>query len=643
MTALLSLPLRPAEKVLFGGVLAVYSPRMAPRLPNTALGQRRARWLLCLPVLLALVLAASTARALDWASLTQPVGTYLGDGVYAPATINTILGGSPPFDSGTSVTLIRVTQTHQFVRYYNPSDLTNPSVAVGSWMMRASEVRGLTAAQIRDKFALPALPTNIVQVIVPEAYALYTGIAAPIAGWGEGGGLQNRVMATKPPVGIGNDGWLPASSYVNAQALADAPVLSYKASASGPASGPASNMASSMGAYMDSLAPRAYSDLEGVYNALDTLLLSGQPASVAQAMGQFSPARFAALNTVNQRTSALLAASLDSRATTLALGQDSGGSAGAEGAQPILLAFAGGLEELAGVLPRSKNSQSQSRQGKAGDWGLWLRGTGEYVRDNALGQTPFTAVTAALHAGADRPVGQELVLGLGAGYARTQLDWEQDGGDSATTTLSLSAYGFWNSGEYFVNSDLTLDAAFTETRRRIQTAVTDRVARSNQSGEGASLRLRAGRRLALEQGGWTLTPAVELGYGLHRQNAFTESGAGDLGLEVRAATAQTLRTGAELAASKRMDLPGSAVLVPEAALGWQRETPLDSRVTRASFSGYSQGFQAYGDDTPRDSLLLRAGLTHVEVEGATRYARYFGTVRERFQAHSLELGCRWSF
>ncbi len=647
MTALLALSLCPVGKALFGGVLAVYSPRMAPRLRNISSGQRWARWLLCLPVLLALVLAASTARALDWASLTQPVGTYLGDGVYAPATINTILGGSPPFDSGTSVTLIRVTQTHQFVRFYNPSDLTNPSNAVGSWMMRASEVRGLTAAQIREKFALPALPTNIVQVIVPEAYALYTGIAAPIAGWGAGGGLQNRVMANKPPVGIGNDGWLPGSSYVNAQALADVPVLSYKASAanpaSGPTSGPAANMASSMGAYMDSLSPRAYSDLEGVYNALDTLLLSGQSASVAQAMGQFSPARFAALNTVNLRTSALLAASLDARATTLALGQDSGGSAGAEGAQPILLAFAGGLEELAGVLPRQKNGQSQNRQGKAGDWGLWLRGTGEYVRDNALGQTPFTAVTAALHAGADRPVGQELVLGLGAGYARTQLDWEQDGGDSATTTLSLTAYGFWTSGEYFVNTDLTIDAAFTEARRRIQTAVTDRVARSSQSGEGANLRLRAGRRVALEQGGWTLTPAVELGYGLHRQNAFTENGAGDLGLDVRAATAQTLRTGAELAASKRMELPGNAVLVPEAALGWQRETPMDSRVTRASFSGYSQGFQAYGDDTPRDSLLLRAGLTHAEAEGATRYARYSGTVRERFQAHSLELGCRWSF
>lgn len=610
---------------------------MPPHSRTRAHGLRLASWRICAQLFVALFLAVSPARGLDWTSLAQPVGTFVGngaspDGVYAPATINGILGGSPPFDSGTSVTLIRVTQTHQFVRFYNPTDPVNPSNAVGSWMMRASEVRGLSAAQIRDKFALPALPTNIVQVIVPETYALYTGIAAPIAGWGAGGGLQNRVMANKPPAGITSDPWLPGASYANAQALADTPVLSYNAAASG------SKSASRMGAYMDSLAPRAYSDLDGIYNALDTQLLSGQSASVAQAMSRFSPARFDALNTVSQRTNALQSASFDARATALALGLDSGGTDDADSGKAILLAFAGGLEELAGVLPRLGQ-----RQAKAGDFGLWLRGTGEYMRDNALGATPFTAVTAALHAGADRRVGPELVLGLGAGYARTQLDWEQDGGDSATSTFSLSAYGFWNSGEYFVNSDITVDTAFTEARRRILTTVADRVARSSQSGEGANLRLRAGRRVALDQDGWILIPAVELGYGLHRQNAFSENGAGDLNLDVRAATAQTLRTGAELAVSKRMELSGDAVLVPEAALGWQRETPLDSRVMRASFSGYSESFQSYGDDTARDSLLLRAGLTQRDADGLTRFARYSGTLRERFQAHSLELGCRWSF
>lgn len=606
--------------------------RSAPR------GPRPAHLFAWVQALFVLLLGASSARALDWATLAQPVGTYVGDtanpgGVYSPAAINTVLGGIPPFDSATSVTLIRLTQTQQFVRFYNPTDPANPSSAIGSWMMRASEIRGLTVEQIRAKFALPALPTNMVQVVVPTGYALYTGIAAPIAGWGEGGGLQNRAMAGKPPSAeIAADPWLPASSYANAQALGGAPVLSYKYAASGSKAG------ARMGAYMDGVAPRAGSDLEGIYNALDTLAFTGGSAGVAQAMGRFSPAQFDALNRVNARTGVLLAAAFDARAASLALGLDAAAPGGATSGEPVLLAFSGGLGELAEVL-----SGRGQRQARLGEWGLWLRGTGEYVRDNAKGQTPYSAVTAAVHAGADRSAGPGLVLGLGVGFARTHLDWEQDGGEGVTNTASLSGYGFWTGGEYFANGDVTVDAAFTEARRRILTVVADRVARSSQSGEGVAARVRAGRRMALEAEGWTLTPALELAYGLHRQNAFSENGAGDLDLDVRPATAQTLRTGAELALGRRMELTGRDVLIVEAALGWQRETPLDSRVMRSSFSGYAQSFQTYGDDTPRDSLLVRAGLTEGGADGFTRYARYSGTVRDRFQAHSLELGCRWSF
>ena len=593
-----------------------------------------------LALLLAVVLAAAPARGLDWSTLAQPVGTFVGNagypsGVYDAAVINTILGGNPPFDSGTGVTLIRVTQSQQYVRFYNPTDFVNPSGAVGSWMMLASEVRGLTAAQIRDKFALPALPTNLVQVLVPVDYALYTGIAAPIAGWGDGGGLQNRVMANKPPAGIASDPWLPGTSYVNAQALGSGGVLSYAG-----ATGTGTASAARVAVYMDRLAPRANSDLNGVYNALDTLLLTGGQAGVTQALEQFSPARFSAMNTVSLRTGALYAASIDARSTALAAGGDS--LLAATGADSIQLALGGGPEglgELAAALPQLGRSSG----GEWDEWSLWLRGTGEYLRENAKGATPYSAVTGAVHAGADRRVAPELVLGLGASLARTQLDWAQDGGDADTNSVGLSAYGFWTGGAWFANADLGLNAAFTQARRRIKTAVTDRVARSSQSGQGGSLRLRAGKRVVLEQSGWTLAPSVELGYALHRQNAFHETGAGDLDLDLRAATAQTLRTAAELALSTRVELAGGAVLAPEAALGWLRETPLDSRVQRAAFSGYSETFQTTGDDSPQDSLLLRAGFVLSGPDGATRYARYSGTLRDRFQAHSVELGCRWSF
>lgn len=59
----------------------------------------------------------------------------------------------------------------------------------GSWLMKLSDIQGLTPAQIQDKFALPYAPTHYCYVNVPAGVQMYTGVAAPVVGWGNGGGL----------------------------------------------------------------------------------------------------------------------------------------------------------------------------------------------------------------------------------------------------------------------------------------------------------------------------------------------------------------------------------------------------------------------------------------------------------------------
>lgn len=63
-----------------------------------------------------------------------------------------------------------------------------------SWMMRADEVEGLSAAQIRDKFALPDLPTHISDVHVPVGTRIRVGKVAPQEGWGTGGAYQYELL-----------------------------------------------------------------------------------------------------------------------------------------------------------------------------------------------------------------------------------------------------------------------------------------------------------------------------------------------------------------------------------------------------------------------------------------------------------------
>lgn len=59
-----------------------------------------------------------------------------------------------------------------------------------SWIMRAEDVKGLTAQQIKDKFAIPELPKYISDVDVPAGTRLRVGKVREHDVWGEGGATQ---------------------------------------------------------------------------------------------------------------------------------------------------------------------------------------------------------------------------------------------------------------------------------------------------------------------------------------------------------------------------------------------------------------------------------------------------------------------
>ncbi len=78
---------------------------------------------------------------------------------------------NPPYKPGTPVVGFNTSESTQFVRVYG-----NGTNSVGKWIMRYSDIKGLTAAQIQEKFALPNLPTHYCYVNVPTGNTIYTGI-----------------------------------------------------------------------------------------------------------------------------------------------------------------------------------------------------------------------------------------------------------------------------------------------------------------------------------------------------------------------------------------------------------------------------------------------------------------------------------
>lgn len=106
---------------------------------------------------------------------------------------NSALGYSnDPYKPGTPVISFQPTQTTQYVRVYTDGE-TKP---VGRWMMKYSDIQGLTRAQIKDKFALPKMPTHYCYVNVPATTEIYVGIVNPVSGWGSGGGVQFELVKT---------------------------------------------------------------------------------------------------------------------------------------------------------------------------------------------------------------------------------------------------------------------------------------------------------------------------------------------------------------------------------------------------------------------------------------------------------------
>ena len=111
-------------------------------------------------------------------------------------------GGEAPYLSGTSVYTAELSENTSFVRVYG-----GKSGSVGAWIMKADDIAGLTAEEIRDKFSLPQSNTltEVCDVLVPQGTKLQISYAGPAFG-GTGGGVQFKIL-----------GELDDSMFVNAR------------------------------------------------------------------------------------------------------------------------------------------------------------------------------------------------------------------------------------------------------------------------------------------------------------------------------------------------------------------------------------------------------------------------------------------
>lgn len=100
-----------------------------------------------------------------------------------------------PYKPDTRVTEIECLENITLVRVYD--NTPGGSGMLGSWLMQESDIEGMTAAEIKDKYALPSIPRFICDVTVPKGAHLRMGVANSLPEWGIGGGLQFDLMGQR--------------------------------------------------------------------------------------------------------------------------------------------------------------------------------------------------------------------------------------------------------------------------------------------------------------------------------------------------------------------------------------------------------------------------------------------------------------
>lgn len=554
-------------------------------------------------LLVSLVLCCSSATVLaePWQNITQPIGVLLVDPPETAFAVNTYLmsldpnitPATFPFDLATDVTKILTTREQYFVRVYDEPSGSGP---VGSWIMRASQARGLTAQQIRDIQALPALPTRFTYVKVPSGITMYTGIAGAIAGWGEGGATQSKIMG--PP-------YVPRDFYINRQLIGDC-FLCYRVLA------PSGN-AHRVALALDQSSPVPYSSLDTLYDNLDMLYfgptqrqfqdslnaLSGEAATASQQVLLDSTASF--VNAIQQKAS----------------------------------------QWLAGAMPRAGVGAHQS----AGGWAS-LKGGSSMLRGDA-GTATVNASGTGLQIGMDRQVNQDLLVGAALGAMTASYSVNDRASQGSLSGVNAALYSVGRSGRWYLAGTLAYAWASADLDRSVAVNQLYGQYKGSYSSQVLSVRLEAGYLARLDS--VNLTPFVAIEPGWLWQGAFTENmrpSSGpqvNMGLNFQSQQVTSMPLSLGIQVDSRIDHPDGWIVSPMMRLSWIHQFSTRRQVNAALQLLPAQTFTVYGAAAPENAGRLTVGISASSKSGMTAYFTLDGSFSDTSQAFAAMAGLNMRF
>jgi outer membrane autotransporter protein len=315
-----------------------------------------------------------------------------------------------------------------------------------------------------------------------------------------------------------------------------------------------------------------------------------------------------------------------------ALGQQMAGFHGGQPAgQRQALAQACEVEACDGVGPLSA-------------WASALGGLGSVLGDGNASTLTYNFGGGA--AGIDYRFDPRFLAGIGVGYTHGTQWVNSFMGQGWSDSVSVAAYGSFTQAGFYL--DALAGYAYFNNQLQRQILIPGLQQRTATGSTGAN------QFLGQVEGGYkldvyapaaaTITPFGRLQISSVTQNAFSESGAQSLSLNVAQQTTNSLRTtiGADLASS--IGLGNERKLDFAVRLGWQHEFADTGRPITAAFAGApGNSFTVFGATPARDSAVVGLQATTTIAAATQVYLRYDGGVGGGTDNHALNVGLRFTW
>lgn len=286
--------------------------------------------------------------------------------------------------------------------------------------------------------------------------------------------------------------------------------------------------------------------------------------------------------------------------------------------------------------------------------GVWLRNLYSRGTQVALGQYDgFKANVTGVALGLDAYPNRDSLVGLALSYSATTVA-QQDfrlGDKASQDAWHLSMYGAYNlTPEWFVDGTLTGSRVNTQGKR---TALVGRVASFDYDSTQWSGKMNLGYRHQLGDSAMYLTPMLSLQSSMIKDDSYTETGAGDIGLKVTGNKLRQNQAGLGIRLEGTTYL-GGMVVKPELTLAATRDSGTYAKAIQSQFIGDLTNSASFTTDVADGSALngakLTLGVGMLLNKSTSMSMRYEHTQKRRngvsgkvFSSNGVELNVRWNF